>query len=102
MALDLAVAPGGLACGRDHACFVTIDSGVWCLGDNRYDQLGFDTGGAYTLIPGRVPGIDAVSTLNAGDRHTCATRSDGSLWCWGTNAFLGLSMTPTQVDIALP
>ena len=25
------------------------------------------------------------TSLSAGERHTCAVKSNGSLWCWGTN-----------------
>ena len=40
----------------------------------------------------------------AGDYHSCATRVDGSLWCWGYNGFgelgdgtLDNRKTPTRV-----
>ena len=44
--------------------------------------------------------------MSVGGLHTCATRTDGSLWCWGngTNGQLGLGdianrTSPTQVGI---
>ena len=29
--------------------------------------------------------IVGIRDLGAGENHTCATRTDGSLWCWGLN-----------------
>ena len=28
-----------------------------------------------------------MGTRDRGGTHTCATRSDGTLWCWGSNAY---------------
>jgi hypothetical protein len=54
-----------------------------------------------------------VSHVNAARTHTCATRVDGSLWCWGKEPgghgegrvslfSTRLSSTPTRIDLALP
>jgi alpha-tubulin suppressor-like RCC1 family protein len=46
------------------------------------------------------------ASVSSGDRHTCAIRLDGTLWCWGTNDTdqLGLlsfeALTPAQVGTA--
>ncbi|MBI4211864.1 MAG: hypothetical protein HY540_04420 [Deltaproteobacteria bacterium] len=37
------------------------------------------------VTPLPVSGLTSVSKLAAGDYHTCAIKSDGSLWCWGGN-----------------
>ena len=45
-----------------------------------------------------------VAAAYAGGAHTCAVKTDGSVWCWGNNQYsqLGvdvgpLSATPVQV-----
>ena len=104
-------APGGLACGEMHACFVReLDSTVWCFGANTHGQLGHDTARPFTMTPGQVAGVDAVSHVNAGRTQTCATRVDGSLLCWGRDPGseagispllpAALSSTPALVDLA--
>lgn len=100
------VAPEGLACAPRHACYVAEDSTVWCFGDNRFGQLGFDTGGMPRSAPGQVPGLGGVSFVNASRTMTCATRQDGSLWCWGTEPRAGaplfaepLSLAPGEIEL---
>ena len=103
-----AVAPGGLACGEQHMCFVDVDAKVWCFGANGHGQLGRNTGGIAVPTPQQVQGVDAVSFVNAGRTHTCATRVDGALVCWGRDPGtvqplfpVPLSPVPTEVTIAL-
>jgi alpha-tubulin suppressor-like RCC1 family protein len=38
-------------------------------------------------VPVTVPGLTGVVALAAGQRHTCARRSDGTVACWGDNTF---------------
>lgn len=103
-----AVAPGGLACGEQHTCFVDVDARVWCFGANGHGQLGRDTGGIAVPTPRQVEGVGAVSFVNAGRTHTCATRVDGALVCWGRDPGtvqplfpVPLSPAPTEVTIGL-
>ncbi len=46
-----------------------------------------------------------ITGVIVGDRHSCATKVDGSLWCWGDNALGQLStgepedsLVPVQID----
>ena len=56
------------------------------LGGNTSGQLGDGTTINRSFSPTQVPG-SSWSSVATGDRsHTCAIRSDGSLWCWGFNA----------------
>ena len=43
-------------------------------------------------------GTLSFATVEAGAYHTCATRSDATLWCWGTNGLgeLGLGNLDDQ------
>jgi alpha-tubulin suppressor-like RCC1 family protein len=45
--------------------------------------------------------------VRAGYAHTCATRTTGSLWCWGSNSYGQLGdgttttrLTPTRIGTA--
>ena len=102
------VAPGGLACGEQHTCYVDNEARVWCFGANGHGQLGSDTGGVPVAAPQQVQGVEAVSFVNAGRTHTCATRVDGALVCWGRDPGqeqplfpVALSASPTEVVFGL-
>lgn len=94
-----------LAAGGAHACAFTTDAAPWCWGDNRFGQLGVgDT--TQRLAPTLVAGgmVGAVTQIFTGGSHSCALKTDGTLWCWGDNRSgqLGLGDTtarslPTQV-----
>jgi alpha-tubulin suppressor-like RCC1 family protein len=71
-------------------------------------QLGTGTAGGSTALPELVNlpiGLRAVQ-LAVGNAHACARMSDGSVWCWGANAYFqsGVEIladipTPTNVDL---
>ncbi|GAB4561471.1 MAG: hypothetical protein Tsb0020_09010 [Haliangiales bacterium] len=103
------VAPDGLSCGNTHACYVRQDSTVWCFGSNGQGQLGRGELGSAYQWPAQVPGVDAVRFVNAADTHTCATRVDGTLLCWGKDPggkrslfSAPLSHQPSVVELARP
>ena len=75
-----------LATGLVHACARHDDGAVSCWGDNSQQQLGVADGNAGNRnMPIKLGTIESVAELAAGTRHTCARRTDGSLWCWGRN-----------------
>jgi alpha-tubulin suppressor-like RCC1 family protein len=79
--LDLPVRQ--VSVGQGHACAVAINGALYCWGRNTDSQLGIGP----TPIQKRVPTpVDASARYNhaaAAQQHTCAIRSDGSLYCWG-------------------
>jgi alpha-tubulin suppressor-like RCC1 family protein len=89
----------------DRTCAIRTNHTLWCWGANWFGELGVgDTQGR--TVPTQVgPSTDWVHvSADTGDNHTCATRSDDTLWCWGLNADgqLGLGhhkdrKIPTQV-----
>ncbi len=93
-----------LSNGFDHRCVVRVDGTTWCWGKGSTYQLGTGSSAGSTT-PQAVQGLGlGVVELTAGYRHTCARKSDGSLWCWGSNLYgrLGdgtftLRTAPTQV-----
>ncbi|MFN3199957.1 MAG: thrombospondin type 3 repeat-containing protein [Bradymonadia bacterium] len=100
-----------ISTGGDHACAVLDDGSVKCWGLNNYGQLGQgDTSyrgdhanemGA-NLAPISLGAGAAAVDVTGGAQHTCATRADGSVKCWGRNDYgqLGLGHTTRTGDHA--
>ncbi|WP_437681521.1 hypothetical protein [Sorangium sp. So ce131] len=101
-----------VAAGQSHTCAILDDRSVKCWGSNSYGQLGL---GSTTSPVGRASsemgdnlaavklGTDkAAVTIAAGQSHTCAFLNDGSVKCWGYNAYgqLGLGSTTSYVGRA--
>jgi hypothetical protein len=79
-------------------CAVTSDGSVWCWGYGAEGQLGHgDTSNASyarQVITGpSTPFINAVE-VRVGGESSCARKSDGSVWCWGTNGNGELGVAP--------
>jgi alpha-tubulin suppressor-like RCC1 family protein len=100
-----AVAGGGY-----HSLALKKDGTVWAWGNDGFGQLGTSTGNGTT--PAQVVGPDGqgfltdVQAVAAGEGHSLALRSDGTVWAWGanTNGQLGdgasdfsVYSTPAQV-----
>jgi alpha-tubulin suppressor-like RCC1 family protein len=75
--------------GEDHTCATRTGGTLWCWGFAVYGQLGISngSGGDFELAPRRVtiPAPGGWASVTAGYDHTCATRTGGTLWCWGLN-----------------
>lgn len=97
-----------VAAGGFHACARLAGGGVWCWGNDQLGELGDGVTGTFNPTPVQAQDLAEVTALDAGQEHTCAVQSDGSLWCWGNNpgGELGIGQTggfravPTKV--ALP
>ena len=85
------------SCGRDEG------GQVWCWGQNGRGQLG--NGGIGTDQPRAVRArlsngnsLDDAIHVDAGERHVCAVRDNGTLWCWGGNWYgqLGIGSNEDQ------
>ena len=73
--------------GDYHACANKTDGTIYCWGLNDSGQLGITTDNKITgdkLWPQQLF-FTTKGKLTAGERHTCATKNDGTLWCWGLN-----------------
>jgi alpha-tubulin suppressor-like RCC1 family protein len=73
--------------GGGHSCATHADGSFWCWGDNRSGQLGLgDTQPRLSATRIDALGNDVVAAY-AGGAHTCALKTDGSVWCWGNNQY---------------
>lgn len=81
---------GELAAGARHACARRADGterSVQCWGENEQGQVGDGTV-IDRLTPTQVDvSLVNVEELAAAYDFTCARRTDGSVWCWGSNQF---------------
>ena len=76
-----------VAAGFDHTCARMKDGTLWCWGLNGSGQVG-DGSGINRNVPVQLTTLgNTVAGVSAGDEHTCARKLDGSLWCWGNNAY---------------
>jgi alpha-tubulin suppressor-like RCC1 family protein len=74
--------------GANHDCALRSTGRVWCWGSNVDGELGDGTT-MTRLVPGRVVHLTRVVQVSANGfgSFTCARRSDGTVWCWGSNDY---------------
>jgi alpha-tubulin suppressor-like RCC1 family protein len=91
--------------GGGHTCALLADTTVSCWGENTFGQLGNGSTGGNVPSPAAVAGLTGVTALAAGESHTCALLSAGTVECWGegSNGQLGnglatSSATPVAVS----
>ncbi|UQA59451.1 RCC1 domain-containing protein [Polyangium aurulentum] len=93
-----------VSAGGRHTCAVTDTggaSGLQCWGLNDVGQIGTGQVGADVEKAVPVTGLGAdVEHVSAGRDHTCATRADGTLYCWGENGWgrLGIGSQDDQAS----
>jgi hypothetical protein len=76
--------------GGWHSCARTIAGRLYCWGQNTYGQMGdgLVNGDADALTPREVTALgDQVAQLSVGFEHTCTLMKNGSVYCWGHNAY---------------
>lgn len=74
-----------IAAGGFHTCALLSTGSVRCWGNNLSGQLGNGTT-TNSLVPVTVSKLGGVATsIVAGELHTCALLTNGSVRCWGGN-----------------
>jgi len=94
--------------GGSTTCAVLQDESLWCWGYNAQGQLGINST-TNSDYPVQVLGFNGLGTF-AGARevdiasHSCSSKVDGTIWCWGYNDYgqlgtgnTGATLTPVQV-----
>lgn len=82
-----------VALGGFHSCALVTDGTVWCWGADNFGQLGDgieDNPDTPHTTPVQISGLTDVTAISAGGGHTCALKSDGTVWCWGWNIYAQL------------
>ena len=75
-----------ISAGANHTCALTNSGAALCWGAGQGGVLG-DGGWVNKAYPVNVVGLATdVTSLSAGNGHTCAVTSSGGAKCWGYNA----------------
>ncbi len=95
-----------------HMCLRKSDGTAWCWGFNQYGQVGIGSTQTFVSFPtmvatlfDTVTDISVAPDIGIGGKSTCARTTDGSVWCWGINAYgllgngltTGMALAPVQV-----
>jgi len=74
--------------GWFHTCAIKRNGSLWCWGYNQYGQVGIGTNLIREFsFPITVMPWELFSSVSVGGHHTCAIKTDGSLYCWGHNGY---------------
>ncbi len=86
--------------GHFHTLGLRSDGTLWVWGSNGFGQLGLPEIGVTENVtsPTQLGTDSDWVAIAAGDGHSLAVKSDGSLWSWGANSRgqLGLGHTSTK------
>ena len=99
-----------ITAGADHTCALLTGGTVQCWGWNLNGQLGNGTdtgpqtcfGQACSIVPVPVSGLTGVIAITAGNYHTCALISGGTVKCWGESYPYGQLGNGTTTDSTVP
>jgi alpha-tubulin suppressor-like RCC1 family protein len=94
-----------VAAGMHHTLSVQSDGTVWAWGYNKFGQLGQGSTNEFRNTAVKVPGLNGVTRVAAGDYFSAALKSDGTVWAWGHNGSgrlgdgtsVGMRTNPAQV-----
>lgn len=98
-----------LVAGANHTCALVQGGDVWCWGLGSSGQLGY--GNTLAVGDDEVPSVagavavgGTVTSIAAGDFHTCALLDDATVKCWGSNTHgqLGVATTLAIGDDETP
>jgi len=74
-----------VAAGGRHSVALKSDGTVWAWGANLSGQLGDGTTSPHQYFPVQVQNLNNIISIAAGQGHSVALKSDGTVWTWGGN-----------------
>ncbi|MCL2680005.1 MAG: hypothetical protein FWF11_00790, partial [Coriobacteriia bacterium] len=97
-----------VSAGSAHSLAIRADGTLWSWGSNVGGRTGLGATTGTQTTPVQVGTATDWTTLSAGNAHSIAIRSDGTLWSWGSNTVgrtglgttIGSQTTPIQVGSA--
>ena len=72
-----------VACGSFHTAAIKTDGSLWTWGYNNSGQLGINNTANQSIPVTTFVGGNDWKQVSAGNEHTSAIKTDGSLWSWG-------------------
>lgn len=76
-----------IAAGGSHTCAIQESGTISCWGNNDQEQLGISQSLRLSAVPMQAEVAKDAYMLAAGSSHTCALLKEGSITCWGNNAY---------------
>ena len=97
-----------VSAGNLHSLGIRSDGTLWAWGTNLDGRTGLGTTTGNQLTPAQVGTATNWASVSAGNTHSLAIASDGTLWAWGSNSLgrtglgtlAGTQNTPLQVGSA--
>jgi alpha-tubulin suppressor-like RCC1 family protein len=74
-----------VACGHRHTSAIKTDGSLWTWGSNGGGQLGINNTANRSIPVTTFTGGTNWKQVSAGEQHTVAIKTDGTLWTWGGN-----------------
>lgn len=79
--------------GRNHTIILRRTGEVYTAGSNLYGELGRgDANLRKSNQFTKVPDLETVVAITAGDSHNSVIKLDGTVWAWGSNLYRGLGI----------
>ena len=90
------------ATGANHVCAVANNRHAYCWGKNDDAEIGTGSASLVERVPRLVLLAPAVSSVAAGDAHSCALDVTGKAYCWGREESGRLGRGSVPGDPAVP